>query len=146
MAKDPTLDEMITNEMNFYRDQFISTKDTQWLVKRFQMERDDKVKLVPKHTGKTSWIQTDRGSKCCKCGVRYEAPERIFLKDSKGWHTDCATVDEKASCNAYQKFLRDGAVRAHKKISMGASAPVIPILKNAASIEGAYDPLDFDLD
>ena len=41
------------------------------------------------------FAHSKRKNKCCRCGKYYLAGAPCFALDGKGWHEDCANVEEK---------------------------------------------------
>ena len=141
--------ELLTQKrFELYCAEFKASRDPSWAVKVMEMLVDTKeARLIPMDVLNTSWIVSDRGSVCCKCNIRYEKGARIFLRDSQGWHTECATEDEKGSCNAYKKFLKDKEPRTRKTIPNGKGTPAngkaVVIREIPPKIVGAYNPSDY---
>lgn len=137
----------IVREYEFLWMKYIQTGDISYLISIGDMIKVDAVKLMPKHTGKISWIMSPRSSNCCRCKKKYKKGTRIFLRDSQGWHTECATEGEKGSCNAFQKFLKDGNVRKHKMAPDANSAPANDIQENKpAEYDGGYSEAEYGSD
>jgi hypothetical protein len=96
----------IQNAFNYYLDCFNENGSPGAAVEIAKMIRDGKIKCTPRNDGKIIYLPSKFSGKCCKCNSFYLPGDFIFCQNSKGWHLDCASEEEKMGCDFYQRTLK----------------------------------------
>ncbi len=83
-------------EYNYFIMKYNETKDIKYALEIINMLNENKLNVSVKHDGKLYFTKhSKQKSKCQYCQKYYLAGTPCFFKDGKGWHTQCASDEDK---------------------------------------------------
>jgi hypothetical protein len=92
--------------LNYFLNKFNENQDPQSAIEIAKLISAGKIRCSPRNDGKILYMPSKYRGKCCKCEKVYFVGDFIFIQNSKGWHFECASEEEKQNCEFYQAQVK----------------------------------------